>query len=143
MEVFYIFMKGKFFYVPILLFTIIFLSACGIEQYDDTKINDLDFTILAEEDIPAQVMEIIENSKTENFRKTYTDSDFLYIIIGYGAQPTTNYSITIEDLYEAKNAIFVSSMLKGPSKREVVVETETYPYVVLKLQYSDKTVIFK
>ncbi|MFQ9932838.1 MAG: protease complex subunit PrcB family protein [Lachnospiraceae bacterium] len=136
-------MKHKLFSVFFTLCAAFLLYGCGIEKYDDTKINDLDYAVLAEEDIPEPVLQIIEKSKSENFRKTYTDGSFLYIIIGYGAQPTTNYSITIEDLYEAKNAIFVSSMLKGPSKKEIVVETETYPYVVLKLQYSDKTVIFK
>lgn len=136
-------MKGKFFSVFFLVFLLFVLCSCGIEQYDDTKINDLDFTVLAQEDIPQPAMEIINNCKTENFRKTYSDGSFLYIIIGYGAQPTTNYSISIEDLYEAENAIFVSTMLKGPSKRETVIETETYPYVVLKLQLSDKTIIFK
>lgn len=136
-------MKGFFISVFCLVVSVILLSGCGVEKYDDTKVGDLDFTLLAEEDIPKQVMEVINESKSENFRKTYTDKDYLYIIIGYGAQPTTNYSIVIEDLYEAPNAIFVSSMLKGPSKQEEVVKKETYPYVVLKLKYNDKTVIFK
>ena len=136
-------MKGFFISVLCLVLSVFLFSGCGIEQYDDTRVADLDFTLLAQEDIPQQVMNVINESKTENFRKTYTDKDYLYIIIGYGAQPTTNYSIAIEDLYEAPNAIFVSSMLKGPSKHEEVVEKETYPYVVLKLNYSDKTVIFK
>ncbi len=136
-------MKSKFFSVLFLVFLLFVICSCGIEQYDDTKINDLDFAVLAQEDIPEPVMEIIDDCKIDNFRKSYSDGSFLYIIIGYGAQPTTNYSISIEDLYEAENAIFVSTMLKGPSKRETVVETETYPYVVLKLQLSDKTIIFK
>lgn len=136
-------MKGFLISVLCLIFSVCIFSGCEVEQYDDTKVADLDFTLLAQEDIPELVMNVINESKTENFRKTYTDKDYLYIIIGYGAQPTTNYSIVIEDLYEAPNAIFVSSMLKGPSKHEDVIEKETYPYVVLKLNYSDKTVIFK
>lgn len=136
-------MKGFFISVLCLVISVCLFSGCGVEKYDDTRVADLDFTLLAQEDIPEQVMSVINESKSENFRKTYTDKDYLYIIIGYGAQPTTNYSITIEDLYEAPNAIFVSSMLKGPSKHEEVVQVETYPYVVLKLNYSDKTVIFK
>ena len=136
-------MKGKFFCTLFFLIATLSLSGCGVEKYDDTKINDLDFAIMAEEDIPAQVKDIIEESKEINFRKTYSDGSFLYIIIGYGAQPTSNYSITIEDIYEAENAIFISTMLKGPSKKETVIETETYPYVVLKLKFIDKTVIFK
>lgn len=136
-------MRGKFFYTFFLLLAMLCLTSCGVEEYDDTKVNDLDFAIVAEADIPDEIKTIIEESKTTNFRKTYSDGNFLYIIIGYGAQPTSNYSITIEDLYEAENAIFVSSMLKGPSKKETVIEMETYPYLVLKLKYLDKTVIFK
>lgn len=133
----------KLFLLLSIFLSSLFIFGCNIEEYDDTKINDLDFTVLAEENIPDQVRDIIESSKTENFRKTYSDQEFLYIIIGYGAQPTSSYSIAITDLYEGKNAIFVSSMLKGPSKTETVLEVETYPYIVLKLKPSDKTVIFK
>ena len=135
----------KFFYW--LLFFFIFLSSismsgCKAEKYDDTKIADLEYTVVPEQDIPSGVKDIIENSKNENVRKTYLDQDYLYIIICYGPQPTTGYSISIEDIYEAEKAIFVSSMLKGPSKTEKAIDTVTYPYLVLKLKYNDKAVIF-
>lgn len=121
----------------------LFLTACSVETYDQTKENDIDFTVLSEEEIPEQVREIIEASKTENFRKTYSDKDYLYIIIGYGAQPTSSYSIEIQELYESSNAVYVTSMLKGPSRAEKVLEVETYPYIVVKMQYTDKAVVFQ
>ena len=70
-------------------------------------------------------------------------NDLDFIIICYGAQPTTNYSISIQEIYEAEKAIFISSMLMGPSKKEKVIETETYPYIVSRLDYNEKTVIFR
>ena len=121
----------------------IFLAGCSVQKYDETKENDVDFTILSEEEIPEQVSEIIESSKTENFRKTYSDKDYLYIIIGYGAQPTSSYSIEIQELYESSDALYVTSMLKGPSRTEKVLEIETYPYIVVKVQHTDKAVVFQ
>jgi len=121
----------------------IFLAGCSVQKYDETKENDVDFTILSEEEIPEQVSEIIESSKTENFRKTYSDKDYLYIIIGYGAQPTSSYSIEIQELYESSDALYVTSMLKGPSRTEKVLEIETYPCIVVKVQHTDKAVVFQ
>lgn len=121
----------------------VWLAGCSVQKYDETKENDVDFTILSEEEIPEQVNEIIEVSKTENFRKTYSDKDYLYIIIGYGAQPTSSYSIEIQELYESSNALYITSMLKGPSRTEKVIEIETYPYIVVKVQHTDKAVVFQ
>lgn len=120
-----------------------FSAGCNVKQYDETKQNDVDFTVLSEEEIPEQVKEIIEASKTETFRKTYSDKDYLYIIIGYGAQPTSSYSIEIQELYESSNALYVTSMLKGPSRAEKVLEIETYPCIVVKVQHTDKAVVFQ
>lgn len=121
----------------------VWLAGCSVQKYDETKENDVDFTILSEEEIPEQVNEIIEVSKTENFRKTYSDKNYLYIIIGYGAQPTSSYSIEIQELYESSNALYITSMLKGPSRTEKVIEIETYPYIVVKVQHTDKAVVFQ
>ena len=45
--------------------------------------------------------------------------------------------------YESSNAIYISTMLKGPERSETVLEVETYPYVVVKVLYQDKDVIFQ
>lgn len=118
-------------------------AACSVENYDKTKEKDVDFTVVSEEEMPQEVKEIIEASKTENFRKTYSDKDYLYIIIGYGAQPTSSYSIEVQELYESSNAVYVTSMLKGPSRMETVLETETYPCLVVKIPYTEKAVVFQ
>ena len=75
--------------------------------------------------------------------ETYADKDYLYIIVGYGAQPTSSYSIEVEELYESSNAIYVTTMLKGPSKTEKVLEVETYPVITIKIPYEEKPVVFQ
>ncbi|MDE7307126.1 MAG: protease complex subunit PrcB family protein [Lachnospiraceae bacterium] len=135
--------KLKMMYLTAVCLLCVFLAGCSVKKYDETKQNDVDFTVLSEEEIPEQVSEIIETSKTENFRKTYSDKDYLYIIIGYGAQPTSSYSIEIQELYESSDALYITSMLKGPSRTEKVLEIETYPYIVVKVQHTDKAVVFQ
>ncbi|MDY5576490.1 MAG: protease complex subunit PrcB family protein [Lachnospiraceae bacterium] len=125
-----------------LCFFVVLLWGCG-KVYDEEKTSDLDYTIVTEEEMSQQVREIVESSKEESFRKTYSDKDYLYIIVGYGAQPTSSYSIEIQELYESSNAIYISTMLKGPERSETVLEVETYPYVVVKVLYQDKDVIFQ
>lgn len=129
--------------VMIIFICVVYMNGCSIETYDETKEKDVDYTILSEEEIPEQVDKIIEESKNKNFRKTYSDGDYLYMIIGYGAQPTSSYSIEVQEIYESTNAIYITTMLKGPSKAETVLEVETYPYVVVKVQYTDKAVVFQ
>ena len=44
------------------------LSGCTIEETNRTKLRDLDYTILAQEEIPAELLEQIEEKKTADFK---------------------------------------------------------------------------
>ena len=59
---------------------------CGTDEPD--KISDLDYTIAAEADIPEELQNDIEEKKAADFKMTYKDSEFLYIVRGYGEQET-------------------------------------------------------
>ena len=74
---------------------------------------------------------------------TYTTKDYTYIVVGYGTQETSGYSIKVNDLYLGKNAIYVDVSLMGPAADETVSETKTMPYIVLKIEKRDETVIFR
>lgn len=95
---------------------VILNTACG-REYDREKQNDIEYTIVSEEEMPQEIQTTDSGIREkEPFRKTYADKDYLYIIVGYGAQPTSSYSIEVEEMYESSNAIYVTTMLKGPSK---------------------------
>ena len=43
---------------------------------------------------------------------------------------------------EAKDGIYLKTNLLGPPKTEEIIEGKTYPYVIVKMEYSDKNVVF-
>lgn len=119
------------------------LTACSVETEDKKKIGDVDFTVVPEEGIPEELKKIIEERKEEIFKTTYTDKDNLYIVVGYGKQPTGGYSIRVSELYKTKSGMYIKTEFIGPSKNEEVPQTVTYPFIVVKMDYTDKSVIFK
>ena len=46
-------------------------------------------------------------------------------------------------LYETENAVYIQTELLGPSKEEKITEKQTYPYVVVKMEWIDKNIIFE
>lgn len=133
----------KIFFIMMILGTSFLLSSCKHEKTDLEKIKDLDFTVVEEEDIPKELKEIIEEKKSNPFKITFSNKEYLYIIMGYGEQPTGGYSITVDDLYLTKNAIYFDTSLLGPPKDEKVTQAITYPYIVVKIEYMDKSVVFE
>jgi len=118
------------------------LIACGKED-EIKKIRDLDFTVVEDADLPGELKELIEEKKAEPFKISYSNKDNLYIAVGYGKQNSGGYSITVDELYLTNNAIYIDTNLIGPSSDDVVSQGVTYPYVVVKLEYIDKRVVFE
>jgi hypothetical protein len=118
-------------------------TSCSIETNDKKKLGDVDFTVVPEENLSEELKQIIEERKGEEFKTTYIDNDDLYIVIGYGKQPTGGYSIRVSELYYTNNGVYIKTEFIGPSKSDEVTQNITYPYIVVKLAYVDKSVIFK
>ncbi len=119
------------------------LSGCSMSSLDTTKLRDLEFTVISEERLPAELKTLIDERKTETFKLTYNDKEFLYICIGYGEQATGGYSIAVNDLYLTEDAITISTSLLGPGPEDNAGSAPSYPYIVVKTEYLDKTVTFE
>ncbi len=119
------------------------LHGCKIEEQQDKKVQDLDFTVLQEREVPQDILDMIEQKKNEAFQFTKTSGPYTYLVVGYGKQNTSGYSIQVEDVYLGENSIYVKTALLGPKKDEAVSEVETFPYVVVKIEARDETVVFK
>lgn len=105
--------------------------------------QELDFTVVQEAEIPQELLKLIEGKKTEQMRNTWTDGEYLYVIVGYGEQPTSGYSIAVNDFYLGKNAVYIDTSLIGPSKEEKVNQALTYPFIVVKTENREEPVVFK
>lgn len=123
----------------------VLLTACGLLPDENIKLRDLDFTVLSEEKIPEELKTVIAEKGTEPFELTYSDNQNLYISIGYGEQKSGGYSIAVDALYLTDDAIHVSTSLLGPDitgQKEGAGNSST-PYIVLKTELLDKTVIYE
>lgn len=116
--------------------------ACAKKQDAMEKIRDLECTVIAEENLPEELLAMIEQKKAEAFKITFEDKGFLYICIGYGTQQTGGYSIALNNLYETANALYVDTNLIGPSPEEKSNQVASYPYIVIKTEFIDKPVVF-
>lgn len=119
------------------------LGGCTMLSDERVKLRDLDFTVLSEDKIPEELKTIIDEKKAEAFKLTYSDNENLYISIGYGEQATGGYSIAVNELYLTDNAIYVNTSLLGPAASEKSNPTPSNPYIVIKTEYLDETVIFE
>lgn len=119
------------------------LSGCTLLSEEKLKLRDLDFTVLSEEKIPEELKTKLEEGKSAPFQFTYQDDAFLYICIGYGQQETGGYSIAVNELYLTDTNICVSTSLLGPEPSERSNKTPSYPYIVLKTELLEQTVIFE
>lgn len=118
------------------------ISGCSVQKDDMEKLRDIEFTVIDEHKIPVELKQYIEDEKREAFEITYGDDGYLYIAKGYGTKETSGYSIEVVECFETPNVICVKTNLLGPPKDEEILEAETFPYIVLKMEYSDKNVVF-
>lgn len=134
-------MKKWYLYI-LLVVTGVSLSACQVRKDDTKKLRDIEFTVVAADEVPEELNAQIEAEKEEGFRLTYGDNGYLYIARGYGERKTSGYSVEVAACYETEDLICMETELLGPPKDEEIQEKSTYPYVVIKTEYTDKNVAF-
>ncbi len=134
---------GKLILLLMIVVNVLGLAACKTEDTDVKKLRDLEFTVVEDADLPGELKEIIDEKKENPFKLSYSNKDNLYIVVGYGKQNSGGYSISVEQLYLTSNAIYIDTNLIGPSKDDLVTQGVTYPYIVVKLEFLDKSVVFQ
>ena len=127
----------------LVMITILMFTGCSLLSEERVKLKDLGFTVVSEEKIPAELKTIIDEKKADPFKLTYSADGYLYIVIGYGQQASGGYSIAVNELYLTEDAIYVNTTLLGPAETENVSRVPSCPYIVLKLDYLEKPVIFE
>lgn len=126
----------------LIIITVFGLLGCKRDDSEIKKLRDLEFTVVEDADLPGELKEIIDKKKDKLFRLHYSNKDFLYIVVGYGKQNSGGYSIAVEELFLTDNAIYIDTNLIGPSQDDLVTQGVTYPYIVVKLEYMDKKIVF-
>lgn len=136
--------KGKYLFMAIMAlgFLMSVLMSCEMEETKDTKIKDLDYTICDESKLPDELMTLIQERRKEPFKLTYRTKDYLYIVVGYGAQDRADLNIQLKQLYLTENAIFVETKLNAVEGKTLEDGTVSYPWIAVKCPQYDVQVVF-
>lgn len=135
--------KRIFVVLTISIFLLAALTGCKLENTKDQKIKDLDYTICDESKLPDELVEIIHEKRKEPFKLTYRTKDYLYIVVGYGAQDRKDLSLIMSDLYLTENAIYVDTDFVSEQPDTLEDNLVSYPWIAVKCELYDLQVIFK
>jgi hypothetical protein len=119
------------------------LSGCLGKGDSGKKVKDMEFSVVADTDMPQELKEIITQKQQSPFKLTYSDDKNLYIVVGYGQQPSGGFSIAVNDLFLTDNSIVLKTELIGPSKGEVAGVEASFPFIVIKTEMSELPVVFQ
>lgn len=136
-------MKKRCVYILSMLFILIILPSCSAGRDHKEKLRDIEFTVVNPEEVPEELMSLISEKKEEVFQLTFADKGYLYLAQGYGEKDTSGYSVEAAQCYETEDVVRIKTNLIGPPKDEEIVEKSTYPYVVVKIEYVEKNVVFE
>ena len=86
---------------------------------------------------------LIKERKKNPFELTFSDNSSLYIVKGYGKQPTGGYSITVNDFYQSNDDLVFDTELFGPKKDDTFSTLPSYPYIIIKTEFRENPVVFR
>ena len=119
-----------------------FLSCCSFKN-TDAKGDNVDYTIVTGSEIPDELKKIIKKRRNKAFELSYNDGEYLYVAKGYGQKDTNGYDITVKGFYKSDDNLIFDTCLNGPKTNENVSVKLSYPYIVIKTEYMNNSIIFK
>lgn len=130
-------------YLFILILVLPILLTTGCEKKEEKKTSSVDFTIVTDGEIPKDLKKLIKERRKNPFELSYSDGSYLYAVKGYGRQETSDYSITVNDFYISDGLLVFDTELSGPEKSNSVSKKPSYPYIVVKTEYMEHSIIFR
>ena len=136
-------MKKASVLLGVILWSLFFLNGCNFIRIEEEPRKPLKYSIVKNEDLPAELVALIQEKKANEFQLTYQSEKDLFLIKGYGQQMSGGYSISVEELGVTSQAVFFRTQLIGPSDRKSALSPPSYPYIVVKMEYRKEPVIFE
>ena len=134
--------KQKGILTVFLLCACFLISGCITRIEKEQKQKDLEYIPIDQEHLPEEMTEVLGQLKKKAFHFVYSDQGKTYLAEGYGACPTTGYSIQVNELYETEHTIYIHTSLMGPEVSEETKEITTFPYIVVEISGTEKEVVF-
>ena len=122
----------------------LFLSlwGCG-KKLEKEKGKDVEYTICQEQNLPGMLKKTLEDKKEKPGTFTWKNSMYTYLVVCYGRQKYSGYSIRVEECTMRKESLYLRTQLIGPSAGEPVTETETFPWIVVRCDQTEAICIIE
>lgn len=125
-----------------LLCMALFLIFCGCRTLNkEEAVQELDYEMIAEDEIPEEMKAVIEQKKRGSFQITFEEDGTLYIGQGYGEKNQEGYEIIVDICRYSENFVYFHTILNGPME-EAKEKSPTYPYLVVRCRQAGKEVVF-
>lgn len=118
------------------------LNGCRAENTTNGQVN-LEFTVCEDGRLPDELVKIIEEKKAEPFKLTFTTREYMYIVVGYGAQPRGGCCVTVDALYKTEQAVYIDTNLIGTDNSDISIDGMSYPYVAVKCENQELPVVYQ
>ena len=100
------------------MWSLLLISGCNFIRIEEEPRKPLEYSIVKNEEIPAELAALIQEKKKNEFQLTYQCEKDLFLVKGYGEQMSGGYSISVEELGWTSQAVFFRTMLLGSIRRE-------------------------
>lgn len=101
------------------------------------KVQPVKYEICAEKNIPERLQKILEERKKKPGTLAYKNSRYTYLVVCYGEKPYSGYSVRVEQCWKNEEQLYLETQLIGPAASEEVVETLTYPFLVVRCKRTE------
>lgn len=136
---------GLFLMLPLLLI------GCGTDEpqtENESSLHETGTEIAFEhvelEEAPQSVRSAVEfKSRKESTFVLPGEDDEIYIVVTRGEKPTGGFTVDILHVIEQEDAIVTLYKFKDPADDELVTQAITYPFDLVKIDKTDKTIKFK
>lgn len=126
---------------------LVLLFLCGCSSLSKREKYTVEFTVCDKTKLPDELSRIIEDKLKSEFKISYVDNSYMYIVVGYGERNRADYRVVVEELYATDSALYISTNLyvedgDTSSNENGYGEASMYPYIVVKCEKYDLPVIY-
>lgn len=139
-------MKTKFRIIAAAVVLLI-CTGCSASVLTQKEGRELEFTVVSRSELPQEVEAVLDEKLGTSFQTACQYGDSLYLLCGYPPQSAGDYSIRVNRLAAAEDAIYFQVELVGPDGSETQEndngKNSSTPWIAVKTEYLDLPVIFE
>ena len=123
-------------YIGIIAIIVLVIALIYFLRFSKGKAKTVDFTIVEENNIPAQISEILPNYRMKEKALVCKVNDEIYVVVTRGEKSSAGYGVDIKKILletiENEKTVRVIALFTDPKPGEVQAQVLTYPYIVVK-----------